>query len=163
MSDSVQAEHRAERFSHALYGLIIITAVLVAEQQHVVDATDALGLLVGTAVVLLLVHTYTAVMAVRLVEGHRLGGLGRRLVVLDNAPVLAGVVLPVVAFILAEAGVLTVSAAFTISIVFCLLTLAGLGFYEGQVNGLGWSRSTISAAAAGGIGLVMVLVEAAFD
>jgi hypothetical protein len=163
MSDSVQAEHRAERFAHALYGLIIITAVLVAEQQHVADATDALGLLVGTAVVLLLVHTYTAVMAVRLVEGHRLGGHGRRLVALDNAPVLAGVVLPVVAFILAEAGVLTLSAAFRISIVFCLLTLAGLGFHEGQVNGLGWSRSTISAAAAGGIGLVMVLVEAAFD
>ena len=48
---------RAERFSHVLYGLIIITAVLVAERPHVESAADALGLLFGTALVLLLAHT----------------------------------------------------------------------------------------------------------
>jgi hypothetical protein len=103
---------RAERFSHALYGLIIITAVLVAERPHVESAADALGLLFGTAVVLLVVHTYSSVMAVRLVAGHRLEAEGRRLVLRDNAPVSAAVVVPAVAFGLAAADVVSLETAF---------------------------------------------------
>lgn len=163
MDEAVAAEHRAERFSHALYGLIIITAVLVAERIHVESAVDALGLLLGTALVLLLVHTYTGLMAARLVEGHPLGVAGRRLVVRDNAPVAAAVVLPGLAFVLAAGDVVSLDTALRVSIAFCLLTLTGLGLVEGRTSGLGWSRSIASGAAAGGIGVLMVLVEAAFE
>ena len=163
MEGDVAAEHAAERFSHALYGLIIITATLVAERLHVENARDALGLLLGTAFVLLLVHTYTAVMAVRYVEGHPLGTLGRRLVVRDNLPLLAAVVVPAISFVLAGLGALDLLAAYRISIGFCLIALAGLGLYQGRAGGLGWPRSLLSAAAAGGIGLFLVIVEAAFD
>ena len=47
------AHRKAERLSHALYGLIIVTATLVAEQGHVTEVVDAMGLLLGTALVLL--------------------------------------------------------------------------------------------------------------
>jgi hypothetical protein len=163
LDDAVAAEHEAERFSHALYGLIIITATLAAERLHVESARDALGLLIGTAVVLLLVHTYTAVMAARSVEGHPLGAVGRRLVVEDNIPVVASVVVPVVAFILAGAGVFTLLTAYRISIGFSLMALAGVGLYQGRKSNFGWPRSLMSAAAAGAIGLLMVLVEITFE
>ena len=163
MEEAVAAEHRAERFSHALYGLIIITATLVAERLHVDSAGDALGLLLSTALVLLLVHLYTSVMAVRLVERHPLGAVGRRLVVSDNVPVVAAVVVPVGAFVLAGADVLSLESAFRVSIVFSLLALAGVGLREGRAGGLSWPRSLGSAAVAGAIGLLVVLAEAFFE
>lgn len=163
MDRAVTAERQAERFAHALYGLIIITATLAAERLHVESARDALGLLVGTAVVLLLVHTYTAVMAVRSVEGHPLGALGRRLVVEDNLPVVAAVVVPAASFVVAGAGAFTLPTAYRVSIGFSLIALAGLGLYQGRKSNLGWPRSLRSAAVAGAIGLLMVLVEATFD
>lgn len=163
MESAVAAEHRAERFSHALYGLVIITATLIAERLHVESAGDALGLLLGTALVLLLVHTYTAVMAARYVEGHPLGVLGRRLVVQDNVPVLAAVVVPAISFILAGGGAFELLTAYRISIAFCLVALAGLGLFQGRISGLGWGRSLLSAVAAAGIGLLMVMVEVMFE
>ena len=96
----VPGYRRAERLSHALYGLIIVTATLVAEQSHVTEASHALGLLLGTALVLVLAHTYSAVIAERTVEGHGLGSVGRRLVVEDNLPVLFAIIVPALLFIL---------------------------------------------------------------
>ena len=163
MNKTIAPLRRAERFSHALYGLIIITAVLVAERPHVESAADALGLLFGTALVLLVVHTYSSVMAVRLVAGHRLEAVGRRLVLRDNAPVSAAVVVPAVAFGLAAAEVVSLETAFRVSIAFCVLALTVVGLLEARSSGVGWPRSVLSAATAGGIGLLVVLVEAAFE
>ena len=38
--DGAPAHRRAERLSHALYGLIIVTATLVAEKGHVTEVVD---------------------------------------------------------------------------------------------------------------------------
>ena len=163
MTAPITPEHQAERFSHALYGLIIITATLVAERLHIETAADALGLLLGTAVVLLVVHLYTGAMAVRSVEGHRLTGVGRRLVVADNVPVVLAVIVPAAAFVLAGADAIDLDTAYRISIAFSVAALAGLGFYQGRRAGLGWPPSLASGAVAGAIGLLIILVEALFE
>ena len=111
----------------------------------------------------MLVHTYSAIMAVRLVAGHRLGAAGRRLVRRDNVPVSAAVVVPAVAFVLAAAEVVSLETAFRVSIAFCVLALTVTGLLEARASGVGWPRSVLSAATAGGIGLLLVLVEAAFQ
>lgn len=154
---------RAERLGHALYSLIIVTATLVAEKGHVTEVVDALGLLLGTALVLLLVHTYSAVIAERTVEGHRLGSVGRRLVVEDNLPVLMAIVVPALLFVLAGMDVTTLQTAYTASIVFSLVALFGLGLYEGRTASMGWTQSILSGASAGAIGLIVVAVEAFFE
>ena len=160
---SVPIHRRAERLAHALYGLIIVTATLVAEQGHVTEVVDALGLLLGTALVLLLAHTYSSVMAERAVEGHSLGSLGRRIVVEDNMPVLIAIVAPGLLFVLAGLGAMSLNTAYTAAIVFSLAALFGLGIYEGRVASMSWSQSLISGAAAGAIGLIVVAVEAFFE
>ena len=159
----VPAHQRAERLSHALYGLIIVTATLMAERSHVTEVSDALGLLLGTALVLLLAHTYSAVMAERAVEGHSLGSVGRRIVVEDNVPVLIAIVAPAVLFILAGAEVMSLRDAYTVSIVVSLMALFGLGLYAGRTTSMGWWPSILSGAAAGTIGLVVVAFEAFFE
>lgn len=159
----VPGYRRAERLSHALYGLIIVTATLVAEQSHVTEAGHALGLLLGTALVLLLAHTYSAVMAERAVERNSLGSVGRRLVVEDNLPVLVAIVVPALLFILAGAEVMTLQTAYRASVGFSLVALFGLGLYEGRTASMGWAPSVVSGAAAGAIGLIVVAVEASFE
>jgi hypothetical protein len=159
----VSVHRRAERLSHALYGLIIVTATLVAEQGHVTEVADALGLLLGTALVLLLAHTYSGVMAERTIEGHSLGSVGRRMVVDDNLPVLVAIVVPALLFILAGMDVMTLQTAYAFSIVFSVMALFGLGLYEGRTASMTWSLSILSGAAAGTIGLIVVAVEAFFE
>lgn len=164
VSEAVVSAHRkTERLSHALYGLIIVTATLVAEKGHVTEVVDALGLLLGTALVLLLAHTYSAMMAERTVEGHSLGLASRHLVVKDNLPVLIAVVVPAALFVLAGADVITLQGAYAASIVFSLLALFALGMFEGRAASMSWAHSIVSAAAAGTIGLIVVAVEAFFE
>lgn len=159
----VPAQRRAERLSHALYGLIIVTATLMAERNHVTEVGDALGLLLGTALVLVLAHTYSSVMAERAIEGHSLGSVGRRMVVEDNVPVLIAIVAPAVFFVLAGLDVIKLSNAYTASIVVSLVALFGLGLYEGRTASMGWWPSIRSGAAAGAIGVVVVAFEAFFE
>ena len=159
----VPTHRRAERLSHALYGLIIVTATLGAERGHVTEVVDALGLLLGTALVLLLAHTYSAVMAERAVEGHSLGSVGRRIVVEDNLPVLFAIAVPALLFVLAGLDVMTLQTAYIASIVSSLLALFGLGLYEGRTASMGWGHSILSGAAAGSIGLIVIAFEAFFE
>jgi hypothetical protein len=160
---SAEIHRKAERLSHALYGLIIVTAALVAEKLHVTEVGEAISLLLGTALVLLLAHTYSAVVAERTVEGHSLGSVGRGVVLRDNLPVLLAIVVPTMLFILAGIGVITLQTAYTAAIAFTLLALFGLGLYEGRSASMSWPKSLLSGGAAGAIGLIVVAVEALFE
>jgi hypothetical protein len=159
----VPLHRRAERLSHALYGLIIVTATLVAEQGHVTEVADALGLLLGTALVLLLAHTYSATIAERTMERHSLGSVGRLLVVEDNLPVLIAIVAPALLFVLAGLGAITLQAAYTAAIAISVVALFALGVYGGRAASMSWSQSIVSGVAAGAIGLIVVAVEAFFE
>ena len=153
----------AERLSHALYGLIIVTAALGAEKAHITEVVDALGLLLATAIVLMLAHTYSSAMAERAIEGHSLGSIGRRMVIADNIPVLSAIVVPAILFALAGIDVMTLQTAYTLAIVFSLAALFGVGLYEGRRASMGWIHSTLSGTAAGAIGVIVIVAEAFFD
>jgi hypothetical protein len=58
---------------------------------------------------------------------------------------------------------MTLQTAYAASIVFSLLSLFGLGLYEGRTASMGWARSLLSGATAGAIGLVVVAFEAFFE
>jgi hypothetical protein len=162
-SPGVVRFHEAERLSHALYGLIIVTATLGAERVHIVEASEALALLLSTAMVLVLAHTYSAAVAERAIEGHSLGSVGRRMVIVDNIPVLSAIVVPAILFILAGADVMALQTAYRTAIAFSLAVLFGVGLYEGRRASMGWIHSTLSGAAAGAIGMIVIVIEAFFD
>jgi len=159
----VDARHRAERLSHALYGLIIITAALVAESKHVDEASEALTLLLTTALVLLLAHTYSAYMAERALEEKPLSRAAARLVVADNVPVLAAIVVPGALFVAVGIGWIELTVAYAASITFTILTLFGLGVYEAHVAGMRGVRVVVGGIGAAAIGFLVVAVEALFD
>lgn len=157
---ALKTDQVTERASHALYGLIIVTATLVAEKDHVEDAPDALGLLVGTALVLLLAHTYSAALAKRAADRHALGVVGRRLVVLDNVPVVLAIVVPAVLFVVAWLDGISLRTAYVVSITSSVVLLFALGLYQGRAAAMSWTRSVLTGAAAAAIGLVVIGFEA---
>ena len=159
----MDAQVQTERLNHALYGLIIVTATLVAEREHVDHAGAAIALLLGTALVLLLAHTYSAAMAARTVDGHSLGAAGRRVVALNNLPVLFAIAVPIALFSLAWLDVITLRAAYVVSIGTSLAALFGLGVYEGREASMSWPKAILAGSAAAAIGLVVIAVEALFD
>lgn len=152
--------HQSERFAHGLYGLIVITATLIAEQEYITEPLEAIGLLVGTAFVLFLIHVYIGVMTERSAEGARLGP-ARTLVVVDNLPLLGAIVVPVVMFVLAEAGAMGMGTAYSVSVVFSIVALLLAGAFQGRAVGFTGARLVLSSLAAAGLGLAMVLIEAA--
>ena len=82
-------EHEIERSSHALYGLVIITATLVAEREAATDAVTSLVVLWGAGVVLLLAHLYAAAVAQAGEHGRWLSHAEQHFLIADNIPVLA--------------------------------------------------------------------------
>lgn len=159
----VGIHHRAERLSHALYGLIIVTATLVAEKEHIEDPWTAMGGLLGIALVLVLAHTYSAWMAERAVERGRLGKVDRRLVVVDNLPVGLAIVVPFLLFALAGISVLSLQSAYLTSIGFSLVALVGVGVFQAREVSMRWPYVVLSGAAAGAIGVIVIAVEAFFE
>jgi hypothetical protein len=155
--------HHAERLSHALYGLIIVTATLVAEKEHLDDPIAAMGGLLGIALVLILAHTYSAWMAERTVDKGRLGAIGRRFVVMDNLPVAAAIVVPFVLFAFAWLSVLSLQSAYVVSIGFSLIALVGVGVFQAREASMRWPLVLLSGAVAAAIGVVVIAVEAFFD
>ncbi len=159
----VDSQHRSERLSHALYGLIIITAALAAERAHVEEVGEALALLLTTALVLVLAHTYSAYMAEHAMEGRPLTAVAKRLVVADNLPVVSAIVVPGVLFVVAGIGWIELSVAFGLSLGFTVAALFALGMYEARVAGMRGIRLLAGGLGAAAIGLLIVGIEAFFD
>ena len=159
----ISSRRRTERLSHALYGLIILTAALGAERAHITEALEAIALLLSTAFVLLLAHTYSAAMALRAVDPNGLGTAGRRMIVGDNLPVVLATIVPTALLVLAAMGVISLRAAYDASIAFNLAALFGIGLYEGRAASMGWFHSVLAGAAAGAIGVIVIAIEAIFD
>jgi hypothetical protein len=162
-SDLVARQHQTEQFNHALYGLIIVTAALVAERLHVTEPLEALAILLSTGLVLFLAHTYSEALAVRAVERHKLGVTGRRMVVIDNAPVVAAIVVPSLLFVLAQLDVLTLRVAYAISIVFSLGALIAHGAYQGWLASNHKGQAALYGALAGGLGILVIAIEVVLD
>ena len=163
VSTELSRHRQSERLSHGLYGLIIVTATLGAERAHVTQAADAFVLLLSTAFVLVLAHTYSAWMAERAMEGGRLSLVAGRSVIVDNIPVAGAIVFPMFLFALVGLGVLELQVAYRAAIAVSIGALFGVGIYEGRLASMGWFHSLLSGAAAGSIGVIVILIEAFFD
>ena len=157
--DQAAGLQRSERLGHALYGLIIVTATVVAEKEHIEEPIHAIGLLAGIGLVLVLAHTYTGWIAERVVANERLGRVRRRLLVRNNLPVALAIVVPIALFGLSWVGLITMEAAYVVSIGFNIVVLIAIGIYEGHRANMSWLGAVFSGAAAGGIGVFVILIE----
>lgn len=154
------SESQVARLGHGIYGLIIVTATLVAEQQHIGTGAEALGLLLGTAVILFLAHTYSELVALRVVNARPLGLRGLGSIARRNLPLFLAIVVQSVFLSLAWLDAITLQAAYVVSIAYTLVALFGLGVYAGRVASQQWRSSILSGFEAAAIGIIIVVLEA---
>jgi hypothetical protein len=155
----VGAHQRAERSSHAIYGLIIITATLVADRHYAEDALVSLIALWGAALVLLLAHTYAALIAELGQRGHRLTYVERHVLIADNIPLVASVVAPTILLLAAGVGILDLVVAIDLSILLSLAGLFVLGAYQARCQGAPASHQLGIGVPGTTLGVVVIAAE----
>lgn len=159
MTDAESEEQRSERSAHAIYGLIIITSALVADRELAQDALTSLLVVWGAGVVLLLAHLYSASVAEAGARGRFMSHAERHLLIADNLPVLAAIVVPSVLIILAGVGAMSLSAAIDLSIVTAVVALFIVGAYQARGGG-GSVAVQVGIGALGAIvGVAVILLE----
>lgn len=154
-------EHRFERSSHAIYGLIIITATLVADRLVAVDAWTSLLTLWGAGAVLVLAHTYAATVAEVGTKGRWLTHAERHVLIVDNVPVLAALVIPSLLLGAAALGWLELAIALDLSIILSLISLFAVGFVQARKQGASGALQMGLGGIGGLIGFVVVMLEVA--
>jgi len=144
---------------HAIYGLIIITATLVADREHAEDALVSLLVLWGAALVLVLAHVYSGLIA-QLGEGdRRLTYAEQHVVIIDNIPVAASVILPTILLVLAAWGLLDLRVAIDLSILLSVASLFAVGSYQARKQGAPVGHQVGIGALGGALGLIVIAAE----
>ncbi len=155
--------HETERSSHAIYGLIIITATLVADRLVAEDATSSLLALWGAAGVLVLAHVYAAAVAEIGEKGRWLTHAERHVLIADNVPVLAAVAVPSLLLMAALLGWLELWIALDLSVLLSIAALFAVGAYQARRQHAGAGVRIGLGALGGLIGCVVIVLEVAFS
>lgn len=160
MTVADESESRtAERSSHAIYGLIIITSALVADREAMEDALASLLLLWGAGLVLIVAHVYSAIVAEVGAEGAWLTHAQRHVLIIDNIPVLAAVVVPSMLILASGLGAIDLKTALDLSIVLSLAALFALGAYQARRSGATLQVQLGIGALGGVVGAFVVALE----
>jgi len=154
-----QTGQRTEQSSHAIYGLIIITSALVADRQHAEDALTSLLLLWGAGLVLILAHVYSAVVAQVGAEGKWLSHAERHVLVVDNIPVLAAVIVPTFLITAAGWGLMDLRIAIDLSILLSVVALFVLGAYQARQSGATPQVQLGIGVLGGVVGIIVITLE----
>ena len=153
---------RSEGLARAVYALIIITALLGELESFVDTAAEAIAVVLGTALVLFLAHSYSDV-----VSGEFELHWGRwpeiRDLLIVEAPLLMAASVPVMWLLLAEFGAVSLSFALDAAILCSLVSLALIGTLHGRTSGRGLAASLLAGIVYSGLGAAIILLEVAVD
>ena len=159
METQLEEERIVERSSHAIYGLVIITATLVADREHAETALISLLVLWGAALVLVLAHVYSGLIAQLGTADRRLTYAERHILVVDNIPVTASVILPTIMLVLAGLGLMDLRVAIDLSIILSVASLFALGMYQARKQGAPVSHQIGIGALGAGLGVIVIIAE----
>ena len=160
MENETSGNHRVERSSHAIYGLIIITAALVADREFARDALESLAGLWSAGIILVLAHVYSAAVAEVGAKGRWLSHAEQHVLIVDNVPVLAALVAPTILLLLAAAEAISLQLAIDASIALAVVALFAVGFIQTRQQGASVVLQIGIGALGAVIGAVIILLEA---
>ena len=152
----VSVEDRGRRAEHAIYGSIIVLAVIVAEDNTSVSVAVAIGTVLGAAIVTSLAHVYADYIGEVIRVGHHPNREEWRTSLRNAAVGFAMAILPAGFFLLAAFDAISLGTAFDIA---KWVGVAVLGAYALLANlraGFPLSRSLGVGALFTGLGFVLV-------
>jgi hypothetical protein len=152
-----------ERIAGTIYGTIMVMAVLAAgSDSSTIDAWELDVIMVGTVGVLWIAHVYAHTLAESLSSGRPVnrktaaGLAGRELSIVLSAA------LPATALLLGALGIVSDSSAVWLALGLCTFTLAVQGARYARMAGLRTSATIVVVALNLALGLLIVLLKAAF-
>ena len=155
----VEGHHRSERSAHAIYGLIIVTTALAADRAFAEDAFAALVTVWGAGLVLLCAHLYSALVAELGTKGRLLSHAEQHILIADNLPLLASVVIPTVLLIIAGLGVMELELAISLSIAAAVVALFLVGAHQAAESGASVVMRIVVGAVGAGLGVAVIVLE----
>jgi len=155
-----KGNHVVHRLAHAIYGLILLAAVVGDLSTHDDDMRTAIVLVAGGAIVLVFAHSYSQLVAAASMTYERppWAVIGRTLV--DQLALAVPAALAVGLFALGAADVISDRAAYNLVILGSLGTLFALGVVMGlhRQKGVAWSLALGVSNTM--VGLVIIGIEA---
>jgi hypothetical protein len=152
---------RSRGIAAAIYGQILVTAVVAALSE---DPAVGLGYLllstVTTVVVLWIAHVYSGMIARGIELQKRMGRAEIGAVVAAEWPMLETAIPTIVILLLGIIGVFSRNTTVTLAVGAGVITLCLWGLVFGRSAGESWPSAALSAAINGALGLVIVALKA---
>ena len=150
-------ERRLEGRVRAIYATIILTAVLVGLRGHTESAGDVIGILLGATLTLFLAHTFSDFLARRYTEGAMPLEEFRELLIVES-PLLVAAGIPVIIFLSAQAGLVSLEAAFWLSLSYSVASLFVIGAISATRGGIVWGL--VAGGVFASLGAAIIAAEA---
>lgn len=148
-----------EQIEKAIYGKIIVTALIVAMESQTETAIDAFISLVFATSTLLFAHFYASMLALDIAE-KKTGNLRESIALLKGVfPLALGVNGPAFIFLLSFCGLFSVELAFLLAKLTAILGLFIYGFLLGRAIGKSVPANIIIGLVTAALGIFVILVK----
>jgi hypothetical protein len=150
---------RGERAGHAIYGSIVVLAVIIAEKDNAVTAGEAIATVVGAAVVTALAELYADYIGATIRRRRHPNETEMHLYLGEIAAGFFTALIPVVFFILAELDVIGLDAAFDIAVWTGVAILGAYAVVANLLAGLSVARSLLIGLGFTAVGAALVVLK----
>ena len=145
---------------HAVYGSVIVLAVMIALDDTSVRPGEAAASVIGAALATVLAELYADYLAGMIEAGRAPHGAELRESFRNAAVGLCAAILPVIFFILAGLGVMDTSTAFDAAVWTGVGVVGFYAFVANRLGGMAIPRSLFAGFAFTVLGTVLVLLKA---
>jgi hypothetical protein len=151
----------ADSFGAAVYGSIVVAALLAALRETHVPAGEATVSVISTTFVFWLAHVWSQITGERIHHGRRFDWRHAGEIARTEWPLIEAAFVPAVVLLLGSAGVLSDHGSLSAALVVCGLQLVGWGFVVGWRAYGTWRGALLSAIGDGLLGFALVALETA--
>jgi len=145
---------------HAVYGSVIVLAVVIALDDTSVRPGEAIASVVGAAIATVLAEVYADYLSGMIEAGRAPTGHEVREALRNAAAGLLAAILPVVFFILAGFGVMELSTAFNFAVWTGVAVVGFYAYFANRVGGMSFTRSIVTGFLFTILGTALVLLKA---
>jgi hypothetical protein len=157
---AVTAHLGSRQVSRVIYGAIVGLALVVALEDHPPSAAAVAAILISTAVAVALAELYSELLGTRVRLRHGVDRDRRRAILEEAAAVAAGAAFPALFFLVAAAGAIKLTTAFSIAKWSGLGLIGFYGLCAARLSGAELVRASLEALAVVALGGLVILVKA---
>jgi hypothetical protein len=157
----IERPRREYRFSAAVYGSILVAALVGATfEAHVSARTMTLSLL-GSVVIFWIAHAWSEVLGERVEEGRMFDRARIATITVEEWPLVEAGILPAALLAFAWAGIYSRDVGAVLAMSVAILQLVGWGMLAGHRTQPTWRRALVVGVVDGLLGIAIVAIEIA--